>query len=60
MDVYGRLVKLLHDLSVPSENGKLICINPFNTSGYRFAGRLWQRNDHQYYEGLEKRPLLDD
>lgn len=28
MDVYGRLVKLLHDLSVPSENGKLIVSIP--------------------------------
>ncbi len=28
MDVYGRLVKLLHDLSVPSENGTLVVSTP--------------------------------
>ena len=28
LDVYGRLVKLLHDLSVPSENGKLVVATP--------------------------------
>ena len=28
MDVYGRLVKLLHDLSVPNENGKLVVAIP--------------------------------
>jgi CRP/FNR family transcriptional regulator, cyclic AMP receptor protein len=28
LDVYGRLVKLLHDLSIPSENGKLIVSTP--------------------------------
>jgi CRP/FNR family transcriptional regulator, cyclic AMP receptor protein len=28
LDVYGRLVKLLHDLSVPSDNGKLIVSTP--------------------------------
>jgi CRP/FNR family transcriptional regulator, cyclic AMP receptor protein len=27
-DVYGRTIKLLHDLSVPSENGKLIVSTP--------------------------------
>ena len=28
LDVYGRLVKLLHDLSVPSENGKMVVSMP--------------------------------